>query len=183
MTPPLVLEPQMVGQLVDVPKFSFQDCMVVEQLVDVPSIVPESSLLRTVEQIADIPVPVQGPSSSSAILLDAPNGPGDWVFRTSPKILKVQTHRENHAESMRWRMLLNSRVRLQRCMLAGTPTVWWERTCGAACMTRYMACTAGNWAPTLPSGHRLDQGHCPLARATGAWTVCGMACFLSSFSR
>ena len=150
--------PQMVEQLVEVSRISFQDCMVVEQLVEVPSIVSLSSLLWTVEQIADIPVPVHGPSSS-AISLDVPIQLGDGVlFALFPKQKSAQNNWETSetcARSpthglrvlMRWRMLLifNSASWRGHLLLGGR----------------------GRRVP-LETGHRhcpVDTAHCPLMRA------------------
>ena len=133
----------------------------VEQLVKVPSIVSRPSVLRTEEQIADIPVPAPGPSSSSAVSLDASNELGDKVFRTFPRHTKVhktletsemrtRTPAHELRELLRWRMFLNSRVRFQRWKRAVTTTSRWVRMCGAVRITRYMACATGNWERRYP---------------------------------
>ena len=98
--------PQMVEQFVEVPRTSFLDWVVVEQSAEVPSTVSQSSLLRIVEQIVDIPVPAHGRSSSSGISLDAPNEPGDWVFALGQTIRSVQntgnTSEQMHAQWSPW---------------------------------------------------------------------------------
>ena len=124
------------------------------------------SLLRTVEQIADIPVPAHDSSTSSAISLDAPSELGDKVFRTLPKCKKntSKTLDNLHAQSSPWTSRACEVVAhaLHRPSSSSTVEEGWKRTCGALRITWYMACTTGNWAATLPTGHRHDQGLCQI---------------------